>query len=77
MSDKGLIPRKYKKFLHFNNKKQTTLSKMGRDFPGGAVVKNLPDNAGDKDLNPGPGRSHMPWSNWARAPQLLSLYSRA
>ena len=32
-------------------------------FPGGAVVKNPPANAGDKGLSPGPGRSHMPWSN--------------
>ena len=28
-----------------------------RDFPGGAVVKNLPANAGDTALIPGPGRS--------------------
>ena len=34
-----------------------------RDFPGGAVVKNPPTNAGDTGLIPGPGRSHMPWSN--------------
>ena len=33
------------------------------DFPGGAVVKNPPDNAGDTGLSPGPGRSHMPQSN--------------
>ena len=46
-------------------------------FPGGAVVGNLPANAGDTGSSPGPGRSHMPWSNWARAPQLLSLRSRA
>ena len=32
-------------------------------FPGGAVVKNLPANAGDTGLSPGPGRSHMLWSN--------------
>ena len=32
-------------------------------FPGGAVVKNLPANAGDTDSSPGLGRSHMPWSN--------------
>ena len=32
-------------------------------FPGGSVVKNLPANAGDTGLIPGPGRSHMPWSN--------------
>ena len=42
-------------------------------FPGGAVVKNLPANAGDTGLSPGLGRSHMPRSNWAREPQLLSL----
>ena len=47
------------------------------DFPGGAVVKNLPANAGDTGSSPGQGRSHMPRSNWARAPQLLSLRSRA
>ena len=29
-------------------------------FPGGAVVKNPPANAGDKGLSPGPGISHMP-----------------
>ena len=29
------------------------------DFPGGAVVKNPPANAGDKRSIPGPGRSHM------------------
>ena len=33
------------------------------DFPGGAVVKNPPANAGDMGLSPGPERSHMPWSN--------------
>ena len=42
-------------------------------FPGGAVVENLPANAGDTGSSPGLGRSHMPWSNWAREPQLLSL----
>ena len=33
------------------------------DFPGGAVVKNPPANAGDMGLSPGLGRSHMPQSN--------------
>ena len=32
-------------------------------FPGAAVVKNPPVNAGDMGSNPGPGRSHMPWNN--------------
>ena len=44
-----------------------------KGFPGGAVVENLPANAGDTGSSPGLGRSHMPWSNWAREPQLLSL----
>ena len=34
-----------------------------RDFPGGAVVKNPPANAGDTGSSPGPERFHMPWSN--------------
>ena len=40
-------------------------------FPGGAVVKNPPANAGDTGSIPGLGRSHMPWSNSAHEPQLL------
>ena len=34
-----------------------------KGFPGGAVVKNPPANAGDMGSSPGPGRSHMPRSN--------------
>ena len=37
------------------------------------MVENLPANAGDTDSSPGLGRSHMPRSDWARGPQLLSL----
>ena len=33
------------------------------DFPGGAVVKNLPANAGNTGSSPGLGRSHMLRSN--------------
>ena len=36
---------------------------MFEGFPGGAVVKNPPASAGDMDSNPGPGRSHVLWSN--------------
>ena len=36
---------------------------LHRDFPGGAVVKNPPANAGNMGSIPGPGRSHMLWSN--------------
>ena len=53
------------------------VKKYIRDFPGGAVVKNLPANVGDTGLSPGPGRSHMPRSKQACVPQLLSLRSRA
>ena len=45
--------------------------KAKRDVPGGPVVKNPPANAGDTGLIPGPGRSDMPRSTEARAPQLL------
>ena len=47
-------------------------AKLG--FPGGAVVENLPANAGNTGSSPGLGRSHMPRSNQAREPQLLSLH---
>ena len=43
-------------------------------FPGGAVVENLPANAGDTGSSPGLGESRVPRSNWAREPQLLSLH---
>ena len=44
------------------NRKSVALF-FNRDFPGGAVVKNPPANAGDMGSSPGPGRSHMPQSN--------------
>ena len=39
------------------------IKKCGEDFPGGAVAKNPPANAGDTGSSPGPGRSHMLRSN--------------
>ena len=55
-------------------KKRTYKNKpKGLPFPGGAVVESLPASAGDTGSSPGLGRSHMPRSNWAREPQLLSL----
>ena len=42
-----------KKGLHQN------LKLLLLDFPGGAVVKNPPANAGDMGSSPGRGRSHM------------------
>ena len=43
-------------------------------FPGGAVVESPPASAGDAGSSPGPGGSRVPWSGWAREPQLLSLH---
>ena len=40
------------------------------------MVKNPPANAGDTGSIPGLGRSHMPQSNKAHVPQLLSLHAR-
>ena len=54
-----------------------TIKRIKLGFPGGAVIKNLPANAGDTGSSPGPGGSHMPRSSWAREPQLLSLRPRA
>ena len=45
--------------LSFTCYLEYNLKETYRDFPGGAVVKNPPANAGDTGLNPGPGRSHM------------------
>ena len=42
---------------------QSSIRDYYMGFPGGAVVRNLPANAGDTGLSPGPGGSHMPWSN--------------
>ena len=37
------------------------------------MVKSPPAGAGDMGSSPGLGGSHMPRSDWAREPQLLSL----
>ena len=46
-------------------------------FPGSSVVKNLPAIAADVGSGPGLEGSHMLWSSWTHAPQLLSLCSIA
>ena len=45
------------------NKETQALNDTIEGFPGGAVVENLPANAGDTGSSPGLGRSHMPRSN--------------
>ena len=42
---------------------KTLLKNKSWGFPGAAVVKNPPANAGDTGSSPGLGRSHMPRSN--------------
>ena len=49
--------------LEINYRKKKNCKNTNMGFPGGAVVENLPANAGDTGLNPGLGRSHMPQSN--------------
>ena len=56
------------------NKHDSSFKKLNAwGFSGGAMVENLPANAGDTGSSPGLGGSHMPRSNWAREPQLLNL----
>ena len=57
------MKRKGNKERECDSGRQKEKGKKGRDFPGGAVVKNPPANAGDTGSSPGPGRSHMPQSN--------------
>ena len=60
---KGLISRIYQQFIQLNIKKATQPKIGQKGFPGGAVVENLPANAGDTGSSPGLGRSHMPQTN--------------
>ena len=45
------------------NNNSSHIKKKNQGFPGGAVVKNPPANAGDTGSSPGLGGSHMPQSN--------------
>ena len=49
--------------IHHTPSRIATIKNKTRDFPGGAVVKNLLANAGDMGSSPGLGRSHMLRSN--------------
>ena len=48
------------KTVHFSRSFTQLKKNYFGGFPGGAVVKNPPANAGDMVSNPGLGRSHMP-----------------
>ncbi|XP_068396776.1 histone H2B type 2-E-like isoform X1 [Eschrichtius robustus] len=58
-----LLPGELAKHAVSEGTKAVTKYTSSKDFPGGTVVKNPPANAGDTGSSPGPGRSHMPWSN--------------
>ncbi len=68
----------YISIITFNvNGLNAPIKKHRLGFPGGAVVESPPANAGDTGSCPGPGRSHMPRSGWAREPWPLSLRVRS
>ena len=68
-----VVASNYFKDSHIINQKSTQMFQLGTNgtlikmsaggFPGGAVVENLPANAGNTGSSPGLGRSHMPRSN--------------
>ena len=45
------------------SRKKLKTGLLHEGFPGGSVGKSPPAHAGDTGSIPGPGRSHMPWSN--------------
>ena len=63
--------------LHVNYNLVKSIKKTERGLPGGSAGETLPANAGDRSLIPGQGRSHVPESKEACAPQLPSLCSTA
>ena len=58
----------YSEILSFISRKcmapnPMSLKNIVGGLPGGAVVENLPANAGNTGSSPGPGRCHMPRSD--------------
>ena len=58
-------------------KLKSALKQHRSDFPGGPLVKKPPAHAGDKDVIPGLGRSHVPQGNRACVPQEKPLQREA
>ena len=63
MNDAGYIDIGFRYFFSYFDPQKMLVQLKKRGFPGGAVVENLPANAGDMGSSPGLGRSHMPQSN--------------
>ena len=61
--DKRLLSKIYNELLKYKKAKSLIKKWSKGGFPSGAVVENLPANAGDTGSSPGLGRSHMPRSN--------------
>ena len=57
-----------------NYDEKSKLIEMINNFPGGTVAESPPANAGDMGSVPGPGRSHMLWSN--RSPCVTATEAR-
>ena len=64
LKDNSLYPPHKVSKVHFPGTWRVCFIKIWvKGFPGGAVVENLPADAGDTGSSPGLGGSHMPRSN--------------
>ena len=63
--------------LKQNKKAMVKKKKSTRGFPGGSTAKHPSVNVGDRGSIPDPRRSHVPWSDSARGPQLLRIHAAA
>ena len=59
---------------HNRQKKEEIFLNIKKNAGASLMAQWVPANAGDAGSRPGLGGSHMPRSNWAREPQLLSLH---